>query len=80
MSDVINGAIAAAEAPERRAGVQIQLPTGRQVGLNVPADLSAQEAVALIGYIANGLPAELAKQGQRGPRLLVPTGVSLRSS
>ena len=40
-------------------------------------DLTAMEAVAFIGYIASGLPAQLAKAAHPGPTLLVPAGVAV---
>lgn len=76
----LDAAIAAAEQParEERAPFQVTLPTGRVVLMNVPADLNASEAVALIGWIAAKLPAELAKAQAPRPRILVPQS-SLRS-
>lgn len=73
--DEIGAAIAAAVAPEaRNVGVRVQLPTGRMAIVQVPQDLDAVEALALCGYIATGLPRELAKAGRPRPRLLVPGG------
>lgn len=67
----------AAEPLERRAQVQVQIGD-RIVGLNVPADMNAQEAVLLIGYIATQLPGELAKAAGPASRLVLPGQVRRR--
>jgi len=76
--DVIDAAVSKVEQPARElnATVQITLPSGRAVALQVPVNLTALEAVQLVGFITTQLPAELAK-GRPGPRLLVPNGVHL---
>lgn len=75
MSDLVDAAIAAAQVPkaEQRSGFKVGLLSGRIVAINVPSDLTADEALALVGWIALQLPAELAKQRRPGPQLLVPT-------
>lgn len=68
----IDAAIAAAQPVEERKVVQVQLHTGRIVLLNVPADLSIEEMLALSGYIGSKLPATMAGARPRS-RILVPT-------
>ena len=70
--DPIDQAVAAAEpTPEPRSVVQVTLPTGRLVLLNIPRDMSIEEMLALSGYIGSKLPASLA--GVSRPRLFVPS-------
>ena len=70
----IDQAVAAVEQPKsvRTATITVTLPTGRQVGLMVPVDLTAMETVSLVGFIGTQLGVELAKGRTPGPRLLVP--------
>jgi hypothetical protein len=70
----VEQAIAAVEQPKpvRGATITVTLPTGRQVGLMVPVDLTAMETVSLVGFIGTQLGVELAKGRTPGPRLLVP--------
>lgn len=68
--DKVDAGIAAAG---QVAPVQIKVTVGpdRHVGLLVPADLELTELVALIGYMANKLPATLAA-ANGNPNVVVP--------
>jgi len=59
------------------AGLRVTLSSGRDVALTVPVDMSAQEAIDLIGYVATQLPKKLVEAGARhaGSRILVPGGL-----
>lgn len=80
MIDVIDAAIAATEQPpsEQRASLSFALPSGRFVAINVPVDLDANEAIALMGCLALQLPVELARIRQPGPQLVVPAHLAGR--
>lgn len=72
----IDDAIAAVERPaaEQRANLKVQLRSGRFAMLNLPADLTAEEAIDFIGFVATALPAELAKVRRPMSRLAVVRG------
>lgn len=82
MSDAVDAAVAAAgHAPaEHRSTVQIGLPTGRAVIVNLPTDIDTAELLALAGYVATGLPRKLGEARTSGPRLLVPTAIAARKA
>lgn len=72
---MIDQAIAKAKAEteaEARSTVQVTLPTGRVVLLNIPKDMSVAEMLAFAGYIGSKLPASLAASNRPGPRIYVP--------
>jgi hypothetical protein len=74
VSDPVDQAIAQTQSRQvRMAGMQGTFDaTGRSFALQVPEDLTWQEACAL-AKLAAGLPEQLA--ARRGPRLIVPTVV-----
>ena len=59
----IAGAFAAIARPEaeQRASFKVKLRTGRFVMLSVPLDLDGNEALELVGYVAQGLAGDLRK-------------------
>ena len=71
---------AAAAELAKLVQLKVRLTTGRPVLLAVPVDLTAIEAVDLIGYIARGMPEQLAQARAatavpsivRRPALIVP--------
>lgn len=75
MAADVDAAIAASE--QRQASSfrgTVTLPSsGRQVGLVVPADISAQELLDLAGFVTTALPREIAKAAAPRPRLILPT-------
>jgi hypothetical protein len=74
-SDVIDQAIATAEPVLQLVGLQVRMSSGRPAILQVPVDLSAQEAIDLLGYIAVQLPGKLAEARSPAARILVPSGL-----
>lgn len=71
MTDQIDQAINAVPQVEQRT-LGIPLPNGRQVFMQVPADLTDEETHFLVGQILT-LPAQLSAQNRK-PRLYIPTG------
>jgi energy-converting hydrogenase Eha subunit E len=71
MGGRVEAAVAAVEAPGVNATVRVTLLTGRAVAIQAPVDLTANEALQLITFIATQLGAELAKGRPRSP-ILVP--------
>lgn len=83
--DKVDAAIAAATPPEvPNVTFEIHLSSGRVAGLFVPLNMTPQEAIDLIGYIAVQVPKQLVEaalraQGvktiatPRGPHLVRPT-------
>jgi len=72
--DPIDRAIADA-GQVRMSAIQGTMPTGRPFAVNVPSDLTWQEACALAGMVVQ-LPGQLA--ARRGPQLVIPTPVLRR--
>jgi hypothetical protein len=77
MPDKVDAAIAAAAASELRWQGVITLPSGRQAVLNIPADITAEEALALTGATVQAC-FQVQAQAARGPQLVVPRPQLLR--
>ena len=71
----IDAAIAAVERPEaeKRASFKVNLRSGRFVMLSVPVDLDGNEALELVGYVAQGLAGDL-KKVQTTSRITIARG------
>jgi hypothetical protein len=70
----VDAAIAATTAKpvEQRATIAVHLPSGRQVLMQVPVDLTPVEALALTNYSSGPLLAKLAEARRPTPSILVP--------
>jgi hypothetical protein len=74
-TDQIVQAVAATEKGQPSTPVSIKLGSGREVGLVVPIDMSMAEALDLVGFVAQGLGAELARRREKPKAtLFVATG------
>lgn len=82
--DRIDRAIVAAEPPEiPTVTFEVQLSSGRAAAIRVPANITPQEAIDLIGMIAKDLPRALVEMAMkagartidtpRGPHLVRPS-------
>jgi hypothetical protein len=71
--DPVDQAIAASEPTTRPASLSVRLPSGRVVGLVMPADVTPAEVLDLIGFLSGGgLQQHMARRTGPAPRLLVP--------
>jgi hypothetical protein len=75
MADAIDEAIGTTPAPPPRAGVVARASSGREFLINAPADMTLQDALELVSFIATGqLGEEIAKALRPRSGLVVARG------